>query len=109
MIGKTLILVLLFLSVAVGLLVFGFRGLRATDDKFQEIEAEFHGQCTEAFGARMREPAELCRCLWHEVRGKNRLDMVKRLMALKNGTTAERADFMSRVSSDCARQQRERP
>ena len=35
--------------------------------------------------------------------------MLKRLIALKNGTARERAEFMSRVSTDCARQLRDRP
>ncbi len=103
MVGKTLISVIVLVVLGAGLLFAVFRGLGATDQKFQEIETEFHGHCVEAFDVHVRKPAELCTCLWEEVRGENRLEMLKRLTALKKGTADQRGEFMMRVSAECAR------
>ena len=109
MVGKTLISVLALVVLGGALLFAVFRGLGATDQKFQEIETEFHGHCLRAFDVHVRKPAELCTCLWEEVRGENRLEMLKRLNALEKGTADEKEEFMTRVAAECARRLRIEP
>ncbi|MGE0669072.1 MAG: hypothetical protein AB7O49_21170 [Sphingomonadales bacterium] len=81
----------------------GIRGIGVTDQKFEEIEAEFHRQCIGAFGSHVNRADELCGCLWEEVSGEGRLEMMRRLTALDNGTDDERREFMTRVATDCAK------
>ncbi len=106
MLRKTLISVLVVLVLLAGLLFAIFRGLGFTDQKIQQIEADFHGHCVGAFSAEVRKPAELCTCLWEEVRGENRLEMLKRLNALEKSTADERDDFMKQASAECVRRLR---
>lgn len=102
MLGKTLISVLVLMVLGAILVFAVLRGLDASDRRFREIESEFHAQCVGAFTAKVRKPAELCTCLWEEVRGENRLEMLKRLNALEKGTADDNREFMTRVAAECA-------
>ena len=103
MLRKTLISVLVLLVLVAGLLFAIFRGLGFTDQKLQQIEVDFHGHCIEAFDVHVRKSAELCTCLWEEVRGENRLEMLKRLNALEQATADERDEFVKHASAECVR------
>ncbi|MEN3973966.1 hypothetical protein [Emcibacter sp. SYSU 3D8] len=102
MFGKTLVSVLVVAVLGAGLVFVVVRGLDMTDQKFNEIEAEFHGQCVAAFNVHVSKAAGLCTCLWEEVRGESRMEMLRRLRALQTDTAGARDRYMARISNKCA-------